>query len=89
MKLINLRILHDTIKDALLPNEYILLKKVSTGHSFAELAERTGINKGNAYRLFCKCADKAAAALESLGFTSENWVKNIMTYPLSEDFICV
>ena len=82
VKLINLRILHDTIKDALLPNEYILLKKVSTGHSFAELAERTGINKGNAYRLFCKCADKAAAALGSLGFTSEKLGKEYNDVPI-------
>ena len=82
VKLINLRILHYTIKDDLLTNEYILLKEVSKVHSFAELAERTGINKGNAYRLFCKYADKAAAAVESLGFTAEKLGKEYNDVPI-------
>lgn len=71
VKLINLRVLHDTIRDELTSEEYILLKAVVKGHSFSDVAQKTGLNKGNVYRLFNKCVSKAASAVERMGFTPE------------------
>ncbi|MCH5164325.1 MAG: hypothetical protein J1F36_04840 [Clostridiales bacterium] len=69
VRIINLRVLHDKMKETLSPREYYIIARSSHGASFSEIAEGLGLSKGHVYRLYQRTIQKLTRVLSSYGYT--------------------
>ncbi len=73
VRIINLRVLHDKMKEALSPREHTIIMRSSLGTSFCEIAESIGLSKGHVYRIYLKTIQKLSRILNSYGYTVDKF----------------
>lgn len=73
VRLINLRVLHDKMKEVLSDREYYIMSRASRGASFNEIAECLGLSKGHVYRMYVKVIQKLTKLLGTYGYTVDKF----------------
>ena len=73
VRIINLRVLHDKMKETLTSREYYIIARSSHGASFSEIAESLGLSKGHVYRLYQRTIQKLIRVLSAYGYTEEKF----------------
>ncbi len=73
VRIINLRVLHDKMKEALTSREHAIIMRSSLGTSFGEIAESIGLSKGHVYRIYLKTIQKLSKILNSYGYTVDKF----------------
>lgn len=76
VRLINLRVLHDKMEEALTSRERYIIVRSSMGYSFGEIADALGLSKGNVYRTYLKTQKKLCKILSSYGYTKEKFERD-------------
>ena len=73
VRIINLRVLHDKMKEALTDREHYIIARSARGVSFDAIAESLKLSKGHVYRLYLKSVQKLSKVLASYGYTEEKF----------------
>ena len=82
VRIINMRVLHDKMKEALSSREYYVIARSSHGASFSEIGESLGLSKGHVYRLYQRTIQKLTRVLSSYGYTEEKFLEDYKDIPL-------
>lgn len=73
VRLINMRVLHDKMKDALSEKEYRVITLAAKGLSFGDIAAECNIGKGHVYRIYNRLIGKLTKVLGLYGYDAEKF----------------
>lgn len=73
VRIINLRVLHDKMKEALSPSEYAIITASAFGKSFADIAREVGLSKAGVYKAYVRIIEKLTKLLHSFGYDCEKF----------------
>ena len=73
VKIINLRVLHDKMKQSLTNKEYYIVMRSATGSSFAEIADVIGMSKGSTYRWYQRIIARLSKLLAYYGYDEKKF----------------
>lgn len=73
VRIINLRVLHDKMKEALSEREYYIMTCIARGATFEEIAGRIGLTKGGTYRIYRQIIIKLSKILVAHGYTIDKF----------------
>lgn len=76
VRIINLRVLHDKMKEALTSREHFIIMQSSFGASFGEIADSLALSKGHVYRIYLKTVQKLSKILNSYGYNAEKFMSD-------------
>lgn len=71
VRLINMRVLHDKMREALSERELFIISQSAKGKPLVDIAAELDISKSHAYRLFNKTITKLCKVLASYGYDRE------------------
>lgn len=71
VRIINLRVLHDKMKESLSAKELYVVDGYARGVSLSEMGERLSLGKGGAYRQLLRTIKKLTKILAYYGYTKE------------------
>lgn len=74
VKIINLRVLHDKMKEAISEREHYIILHSARGASFGEIADKLSLDKGYVYRVYRKAVQKLTKLLISYGYDKQKFI---------------
>lgn len=76
VRLINLRVLHDKMKESLTARESYIIERSSRGISFAEIAEELNLTRGYVYRQYMRIMQKLSKLLATYGYNADKFERD-------------
>ncbi len=76
VKIINLRVLHDKMKENLNAKEYCVVSRSSRGVSFADIAKELNVSKGSAYRIYERVINRLTRLLAYYGYDENKFAED-------------
>ncbi|MBR2967478.1 MAG: hypothetical protein IKC35_01710 [Clostridia bacterium] len=84
VKIINLRVLHDKMKESLTKKEYYIVMRSASGGSFAEIADIVGMSKGSTYRWYQRIMARLCKLLAYYGYDEQRFESDYKDIALVE-----